>query len=221
MKVEITGQVGPSILSDGSNHPVRQGKTGELVVSALGGSFYELASRGLVWRSGMGQTALSANTISSSATTTPIIGLWNPENSDRYLVPICAILQVSVAGNSAVAPGAFVWATSQDNSAITTGNNPVNTKTWLSPGGSVAKAFNINTALTGLTNTIVVQRAAAFGNLVAAQPATATATFSPPGVEWFDGTELVPPGGLLALLNSTSTTTVSVASAIYWTEVTL
>jgi hypothetical protein len=219
MEVKSTGQVGPSILTDGSSHPLRQGKTGELVVSGLGGSYAELASRGQVWRFGMAQTALSANTISLTNTTTPIIGLWNTSNANRYIVPICAVLQISVAGNSAVAPGAFVWATSTGNLVISTGSNPVNTKSWASPGGSFAKGFNIGVALTGLTNNLVIQRAMATGNLVAAQPATATACFSTPNIEYFDGMEMIPPGGVLALLNTTSTTTVSVASAIYFTEV--
>jgi hypothetical protein len=214
------GKVGHVSLSEGAEAPLRIDKTGAQVVQQLHGQYYEQASRGNVYRFGMTTTALSANTISLTATTTPIIGLWNPANSGKNLIPIFAVCTTNVAGNSAVAPGGFVWATSTGNSAITTGTNGTNVLTWVA-GGGVGKGFNISIALTGLTNNLVVQRGASFGSIIAAQPATATALIAPTGIEYFDGIEIVPPGGVLALLNTVSTTTVSVCSAIYWEEITV
>jgi hypothetical protein len=196
----------------------RLGQFGDTIVSELHGKWYEQAYRGNLYSVGMTSTALSANTITLTATTTPIVGVWNPLASTVNLVIAKAILQTSVAGNSAVAPGAFVWATSINNGAITTGLAPLNRKT-LAAAGSQAKGFTAAVALTGITNNLVIQQAAAFGPLVAAQGATATPLFSPASTEEFDGSLIVPPGGVLALLNTTSTTTISVASMLLWEEV--
>lgn len=216
------GTVGPAFaqsMTPGTCATNRLGQLGDMIVSSLHGKFYEQAYRGNLYSVGMTSTALSADTITLTATTTPIVGVWNPITSTVNLVIAKATLQISVAGNSAVAPGAFVWASSVGNGAITTGITPLNRKT-LSQVGSQAKGFNISTALTGLSNNLVIRHAAGFGSLVAAQPATAVPLFSGGNcVEDFDGSLIVPPGGVLALLNTTSTTTVSVASMLLWEEV--
>lgn len=216
------GQVGAPAqsLSPGANPNIRQGQLADLIVSELHGRYYEQAYRGNLYSVGMTSTALSANTISLTATTTPIIGVWNPLTSNVNLVLLKAKCIITAAGNSAVAPGAFMWATSVGNSSITTGLNPLNRKT-LAAAGSQAKGFNISTALTGLTNPLVLQHAAAFGTLVAAQGATASPIISGDGIEEFDGALIVPPGGVLALLNTVSTTTISVSSLLMWEEVPL
>ncbi len=218
----IQGVVGaPSqSLQPGSNPSLRQGQLGDLVVTELHGKWYEQCYRGNLFSVGMSATALSANTITLTATTTPIIGVWNPSTSSVNLVLSKAKCNIAVAGNSAVAPGAFVWATSIGNGAISTGLNPLNRKT-LAQAGSQAKGFNITTALTGLTNNLVVQNGSAFGTLVAAQGATATPFISGDAVEEFDGSLIIPPGGVLALLNTVSTTTISVSAMLLWEEVPL
>lgn len=216
----IQGSVGApqSSMQAGTTPNLRQGQLGDLIVTELHGKFYESTYRGNLFSTGMTSTALSANTITTSATTTPIIGVWNPLSSTINLVLVKAKCLITVAGNSAVAPGAFMWATSTGNAVITTGLSPLSRKTLIQ-AGSQAKGYNITTALTGLTNPLVIQHAAAFGTLVAAQGATATPMFSGDAVEEFDGSMIIPPGGFLALLNTTSTTTINVASMLLWEEV--
>jgi hypothetical protein len=217
----LQGTVGPQSaqsLAPGTPANIRLGQLNDVIVSELHGKWYESAYRGNMYSIGMTVTALSANTITLTATTTPIIGLWNPLTSNVNCVLAKAKLQTAVAGNSAVAQGGFVWATSTNNGAITTGLTPLNRKT-LASAGSQAKGFNISTALTGLTNSLVIQFAAGFGCLVAAQGATATPIFSGDAIEEFDGGIIIPPGGVIALLNTTSTTTVSVASMLLWEEI--
>jgi hypothetical protein len=218
--MQIQGIVGAPQASyaQGSTPPLRQGQLGDLIVSELHGKYYEAAYRGNLFSVGMNNTALSANTISLTATTTPIIGVWNPLSSNVNLVMNKAKCLIVVAGNSAVAPGAFVWATSTGNAGLTLGVAPLSRKTLVG-AGSQAKGFNISTALTGLTNNLVVQNTAAFGTLVAAQGATATPMISGDAVEEFDGSLIVPPGGLLCLLNTISTTTINVAAMLMWEEV--
>ena len=219
----LTGVVGPQTMGSlGTGVPgaVRLGQLNDLVVTELHGKWYENNYRGNLYCGGMSVTALSANTITLVAATTPIIGVWNPTTSTANLVIAKAKLQIAVANANAVAPGGFVWATSTGNSALTLGLTPLNRKSLVA-AGSQAKYFNISTALTGLTNNLVIQMAAGFGTLIAAQGATATPIISGDTVEEFDGGLIVPPGGLLCLLNTVSTTTVSVASMIMWEEVPL
>lgn len=218
--MQVQGSVGSPAQSQaaGATPTLRLGQLSDAIVSELHGKYYEQNYRGNLFSFGMTSTALSANTVTLTATTTPIIGVWNPVGSGKNLVILKAKCQLTVAGNSAVAPGAFVWATSINNGAISTGSAPLNRST-LQNTGSVAKAFNISTALTGLTNNLVIQHAAGFGTLLAAQGATATPIMSGDPVEEVDGAIIVPPGGVLALLNTTSTTTVSVASMLLWEEV--
>ena len=219
----LQGSVGPQSaqsIGPGINASVRLGQTGDMVVTELHGKWYEQAYRGNLYSIGMTVTALSANTITLTATTTPIIGLWNPLTSTVNCVLSKAKLQLAVAGNSAVAPGGFVWATSTNNGVISTGLTPLSRKT-LAAAGSQAKGYNITTALTGITNNLVIQHAAGFGTLVMAQGATGTPIISGDCIEEFDGSLIVPPGGCIALLNTVSTTTISVASMLMWEEVPL
>lgn len=225
----IGGQVGPATLTDGAyGVPWRMGRAGEGVVQELHGRFYEQTYRGNMFSIGCGPTALSANTITLTASTTPILGVWNPSTSTVNLV----ITQASLAAyiNTLTTPqsaGAFVWATSNGNAAITTGSAPFNRKT-LANSGSQAKAFGGGVALTGLTNNLVILEGAdipapgplAYGTIVA-PTATGNSLTGVDGVQNFDGNLIIPPGGVLALLNTTSTTTMSVAGRLCWEEVPL
>lgn len=212
--------------SAGANNAMMNGRSGQLgdaIVSELHGRFYETTYRGNTYFGGHGSLiALSANTITLTATTTPILGVWNPASNTNNLVMLQAALTV-VANNltSGAGPGVFVWALSLSNGAISTGANPYNARTLLT-SGSAARVFAGNVALTGLTNNLVV---AAGSTLPAPSGLTYTTLASTAllpsysGVENFDGSIIVPPGGVLALLNTTSSTTFSAAGRLHWEEV--
>lgn len=221
-------QTGQGSFSDGAIAPQRGGKLGDTIISELHGRFYEQVYRANVYSTGSALTALSANTITLTATSTPILGVWNPSSSSVNLV----ILQASVGFvlntlTAPVGPGAFLWASSTGNAAITTGSAPFNRKTMVA-SGSQAKAFPGGVALTGLTNNLVVFEAADFpqpsgqtaGTITAS---TASSSFAAGfnGVQNFDGSLIVPPGGVLSLVNTTSTTTYSAAGRLLWEEVPL
>lgn len=223
MAIEVIGQVGPQFLADGVTAPKRLGKAGEQIIGQLHGRFYEQVYRGNVFSVGSSTTALSANTITLTATTTPIVGIWNPANSPVNVVVLRAALQVSVQAASSTAQGSWVWATSVGNAVITTGSTPMSRKT-LSAAGAYAKGFPGGVALTGLTNNLVILESADFGGglaiTTAAVPATAVVPVTT-SMQDFEGALFVPPGGVLALLNTVSTTNLSVASRILWEEVAL
>jgi len=227
MAVPIQGQVGPQVVQDGVTAVMRQGRSAEQIIGELHGRFYEQVFRGYVFSAGSGVTALSATTITLTATSTPIVGVWNPASSTVNLV----ILQLAIQSlfNTWTTPtgsGVFLIATSVGNTAVSTGAAPFNRKT-LASSGSQAKAFNGGVALTGLTNNVVIleevdipgiQGTGAYGTISAPTAAFFT---SVGGVQNFDGSLIVPPGGVLSILNQTSTTTVSVASRLLWEEVPL
>lgn len=201
--------------------PSRGGRQGDTIVSELHGRFYEQTYRGRVFSIGSGLTALSANTISLSATTTPIVGIWNPPTSGVNAVILQAALIDLINNVTSVALGSFVWAASIGNTGITTGSAPWNRKT-LQQTGSLVKGFPGGVALTGLTNNLVVFEGVDFNTasgLLTTTVAAATPTPSVSGVVNVDGSIIVPPGGVLALLNTISVTTHSVVSRLLWEEV--
>jgi hypothetical protein len=193
------------------------------MVSELNGRFYELNYRGLEFSIGCVLTALAAATATLTNSTQPIVGVWNPQNSPVNLVILQAALTDYLNNVTSVFPGAFVWASSVGNSSLTAGLAPFNRKT-LSNSGSQAKAFSLSTAslLTGLTNNVVVIEPADFSPasaLLTTTVAAATPTPVVAGVQNFDGSLIVPPGGVLALLNTISSTTHSVTARLLWSEI--
>ena len=78
MALLVQGQVGPTTNADGAPQIMRLGRAGESIVSPLHGRFYEQNYRGNIFSIGNNAVALSANTIALTATSTPILGVWNP-----------------------------------------------------------------------------------------------------------------------------------------------
>jgi hypothetical protein len=84
MKIEVTGQVGPTLISDGvSSQPFRQGKTGEQIISELQGRYYENTVRGNVF---MAHAIVTAPVIYSTAAGTGGPLLWNPTPNKNAVI---------------------------------------------------------------------------------------------------------------------------------------
>ena len=213
--------VGAQNQADGSQLVVaRAGRQGDQIVSELHGRFYEQAYRGNVYSNGLAAlTALSANTITLTATTTPILGIYNPLGSGVNAVVLQAALAAGINNTSSTGPGIFVWASSTGNTGLSTGSVP--TPRFL--GGAAAKCKGLaGVALTGLTSNLVVAHSADFATPTIITTATLPATVQTPSVmniENIDGAFIIPPGGILALLNTVSTTTTSVHGRLMWEEV--
>ncbi len=214
--------VGPSISADGGKPLQRADKTGATVSQDAHLRLHEANYRGTVFCFGLTSTALAAaNAIATGLTSTaqPVIGLWNPLTSQVNLVVYKANIGITVLANTAVNPGGFMWLVSTGQSAISSGSTPFNCKT-LAQAGSSAKAFAMSTALTGLSGSLTAMRAASIGTFNAVGPGTAAP--QPIGgqlEEIVDGALIVPPGGVLAIMNQLSTTTVSCNVGITWEEV--
>ena len=219
----VQGTTGPVNFGDGVNPPVRQGRQGDIIVSELHGRYYEQNYRNNVYFTGhTAVAALSANTITLTATTTPILGIYNPSSSTVNAVVLQAMLNV-VSNNltSGAGPGAFVWAVSTGNGAISTGLTPYNSKTLIAAGSQV-RGFAGATALTGLTNNLVIAAGSQLPSPSGLTYTTLASTALLPsysGREDLDGSIIVPPGGVLALLNTTSSTVFSAVGRLTWEEV--
>lgn len=225
-EVTVQGQVGIQTLADGANQAVRLGKSAELIMQELHGKFYEQTSRGNVFSGGMGVTSISNSTFTVGgigASTTPVVGVYNPSTSGKNLVILQATLAVTVTAGTATGAGGFVWAMSVGNLGVSTGNVPLSRLT-LVQSGSVAKDMTA-VACTGITNALTVRFASALnGGLIKNASSVETAvgqnigTVATP-VELFDGSLIIPPGGVLALLAGTTPVAHSAASGIVWEEV--
>lgn len=225
--ITVEGQVGPELLADGVNAPLRQERSGAQVVQELHGRFYEQNYRGAVFMDGMAATSISNATFTTAtvgATATPITGVWNPSTSLVNLVILQAILSVSQTALQATGPGSFAWMTSVGNAGLTLGTTPTNCKSLVAAGSSAKGLSGI--ALTGLTTNLGVRRAAGLAGgsaigvaFLATQAGAQTQTA--PSIELFDGTLIVPPGGVLALMASITPVGHSAASGLIWEEIPL
>jgi hypothetical protein len=168
--------------------------------------------------------AATFTTATTGATATPIVGLWNPVTSPVNLVVLQAQLATVLTALTATGGGPFVWMTSIGNSAVTTGNVPINRKT-LNAYGSYAKVFG-GAALTGMTGTLtaLAPSGLASGPMYSTSNIATAAGFMTPmaaGVENFDGSLIVPPGGVLALMAVTTPVAQSAVAGLLWEEVLL
>ena len=182
--------------------------------------YYDANVRGNVYTFGISNTALvSTNAVATGVTATsrPVIGLWNDVGTGKNLVVLNATVVATTIDDTAVAPGGFTWYKDVSETSISTGSTPVNCST-LASSGSVAKAFAMSTALTGLVGSLSILRPSPITILNAAGPGT-TIT-QPQGVseDRIDGSIIVPPGGVLSLMNMLSTTTVDLSVSITWAE---
>ncbi len=219
----LQGQVGPQVAGDGAMPSARSGRTGELVFSEVHGRFYEQNSRAAIFSAGMTVTSISNSTFTTlTNSTTPILGVWNPANSTVNLVILKAAITIALTALQNTGGGPFVWASSVGNAALTLGIAPWNRKTLARTGAFGQNVSGI--ALTGLTNNLVIMHGAGIGggnlyNIASLGTAAGFQTTQLPSVEYLDGSLIVPPGGVLALLATTTPIAQSAASEIMWEEV--
>ena len=219
-------RVGPVFGGTGTAPPFTASLSGSQRINDAHPRFMDANLRGALYSGGMALTSINNVTFTSAtlgATCTPIAGIWNPSTSPVNCVIIGANLGVTVTAATATGAGPYVWATSIGNNVITTGSIPLNRKT-LALAGSYAKHFP-GVALTGLTNNLVVAGAAAVsggqlqGFSFVATAAGSPAPLPPSNFDPVDGSWIVPPGGVFALLATTTPVAHSAVSTLVWEEV--
>lgn len=218
-------QVGPQVLSDGVPGAGRAGRSGEQIFQELHGRFYEQNLRGVLFSGGMALTAITNTTYTTGtlgATCTPIVGIYNPSTSPVNCVVLQAILGVVVTAATSTGAGPYVWASSIGNTAVSTGTTPLNLKTLVASGSYAKDMCGI--ALTAQTNALTVKRGSSLSggsalNYSFVATAAGPVTIGVGTVENIDGGFIVPPGGILALLATTTPVAHSAVSGIIWEEV--
>ena len=228
----MQANVGPQNNGDGTPSNLRAGKQGDLIVSELHGRFYEQAYRGNVFSAPLGLTAITNvtfTTATTGATATPILGLWNPYSSGVNAVILRAKLSLTLTALVATGGAPFIWMASAGNvAAPSTGARPWNTKSLSQSAGGVnqtgSQVWNMSgVALTGLTNAL----ASMFGSsLSGGSPVNTSETFTVAGVPWqvgstedHDGDLIIPPGGILALMATTTPVAHSASGGLWFEEV--
>ena len=214
---------GPLFGGTGTPSPFTADITGAQRITDAHGRFQEAALRGNLFSAGMTTTSISNVTFTTAtlgATGTPIVGLWNPIGSGKNLVILQARLQVVITALNRTGPGAFMWCTSVNQSAISTGITPLN-RFSLTASGAVGKGF-ANTAMTGLSGNLTVQEAS--GLQGGPMPVSGTdilgvVPYHAPSTDNIDGAIILQPGSIIALLCTTTPVGISAASSILWEEV--
>lgn len=226
MALPVAGQVGEANLSNGATQTFRQGPQGDQIVSDLHGRFYEQNRSGRLFGAGMTLTSISNATFTTatlSATGTPVLGIWNPINSGVNAVILQAALDVIVTAATNTGPGSFQWCSITGQQApITTALQAWNRRTLVQSGAQVRNVTGV--ALTGLTNNLVVMQGSSLGggslaNFSFVGTAAGQVTPRSPSFENLDGSLIVPPGAILALLCSTTPVAHSAASSLFWEEI--
>ena len=223
---QVAAGVGPSSASPGTLLNSRSGQLGDLIASELQGRFYEQTYRGNKFAAGLAAlTAITNATFTVAtlgATCTPILGVWNPGTSTANLVLTQATLAATITALAATGGGPYVWAGSTGNNALTLGSAPISRKTMAAAGSQAKNMCGV--ALTGLTNNLVALFGSALGggsasNASFAATAASMQTTLQGFVENFDGSLIVPPGGVLALLATTTPVAHSAVGSLVWDEV--
>jgi hypothetical protein len=222
-----SGIVGPQTVTDGQRAFARYGRQGDHLVSELHGRFYEQVARGNVYSFGTKLQSLPANAGALDATSQPVLAVWNPPGSGLNL----AILQIALAStiNTFTTPagyGMFVLASSTGNTGPLANSGAGFSRKTLSSGGGQGRGWAMSANLTGLTNNLVIFQglgeltcpsSLTYGTIVAPTSGTTIASYG--GVANIDGSIIVQPGTLLAVLIQAATTTFSVGGSIMWEEV--
>jgi hypothetical protein len=211
----------------GTFKPFTSSISGAQRISDAHGRFADATLAGRIYHGG--STILTINnatfTIATTgATATPIIGLWNPLSNNKYLSVLQAQIAIIITALQSTGAGGFVWVGSLGNAALTLGSAPVNGLT-LSASGSSAK-FYPGTALTGMTGTLIPIRGSSIGggsssNTALLATAAGFQTQQVTSIENIDGSITVPPGGVLALLATTTPVAHSAVPGITWEELPL
>jgi hypothetical protein len=201
MPLPISGQVGPSAwnAADGGSLEVRQGRTGDIIVSEYLPRYAEAASRGVLFNAA--NQAAQAVTVALATTYTGLC-LYNPPQSGVLLVPLKVKYALTVAPAAIASIGLIQgYSATGGVTALTARLTPSSNLI----GGQPGKGIALNQA-TIVTPTWLMQLVDGF---------TAAALPAPSPVVDLEGLFVIPPGGFIAV---GALTAVTGLGSISWAE---
>lgn len=204
MTAEITGQVGPQVLSDGVVGTFRQGKSAEQVVQQLHGRYYEQAYRGNIFSVAIQSVA---TTTVGLATTYTGLCISNPVGSPVNLVLLKATMMQSVI--QATQPEAFAIAFGFNAATNVTHTAAVTPQPARIGSGASAYA-KADTSAT-------LPTAPLYGAFV--QNTSAATTNGPAGLIDFEGSTILLPGAYTAWVTPGQASVAGMWFSFMWEEV--
>lgn len=209
MNAEILGEVGPQPGSDGVNSFVRQGKSGEVIVTELHGKYFEQSYRNNVFVA----TQTAGVLLATVAGTAPSFSLFNPAQSGKYLSLIRFDMVLTVAAGTPVIGAYMLTVNTNPVAAATTGTaiTPI-------PGIVGGTSTAVGKPLTSATLPVNPTLYRAFVNHLTG--AITTIPNMPGFFLEFDGTCLIAPGCTISVgqLNVDTTNATALCSVI-WEEI--
>lgn len=201
---------GPLVGGDGlkQGSPVRNARTGELVVSDAHGRFYEAISRGTAFY--LSAAAAGPTAYVGAGAGTPLLAVHNPAGSGKNLALLGVALGLRAIATAAGQTALAVWA---GVSVLPTGTVTV-PRSALShlQQGSAGIGF-VNTALTGSTALNLVLP------LATHYWATAASAFFAPAFFDIAGGVVAIPGNQIAVGVTVVPTTLTVDIGMFWEEI--
>lgn len=207
------GQVGVQNSVDGTNPPIRQGKSGELMISGLQAKFYEQAYRGNLFIQDSGSVTCIAATAAAQAMGTAkfLNGFVNPVNSGKNAV----IVGVTVATVSGTPGGPLLYEVSAGPGTFTqAATGTIRSALIGGAGSSLMKAATM-VALVALDadTTALVQIGVAGGPAAIAAGAAVNSFYDDVA-----GKIIIPPGYAFGLCDTATGTSHVLQSTMYWIE---
>lgn len=212
----IQGQVGQTAVLDGTQTNLRQGRTGEIILSQAHGRYYEQTSRGQLFTLTLSATTTgiaAGNLLSAAAAASTNFALWNPVGSG-YNLSITKVMVGLISGTLATGPMYHAVIQSTLPSIASVGaayNNLVGGKTPVAR--YVASAAG--TTLTGGSAPIVLR----VMNLTFSAAAFAAVAGANTLADLPDGDLIIPPGYGWVPQFSGAGTSVLNAYSVTWEEI--
>lgn len=207
--MNIEGQVGPQVLTDGiKTASIRQSKDGSIVGQDSHGRYQEAVLRGNVYylpASGVAPTAYVG-----AAGGTPLVAIHNPVGSGKNIVLLFASIANRVAASAAGTVSFGIWG---GPSVQPTGTQTVPTNMLsLQKAGSVGLGF-VNTALTGSTALSLILSPMTY------YWATAAGAFGEYGLIEIAGMIIIIPGNQVAIGATSALTSATWDTTLSWEDV--
>lgn len=197
--MQIQGQVGPVIGSDGTTQLVRLSKEGAATVTDLNGKYYERASRGQLFFG----TKTTASAIPATNTTAPVCFLWNPSGNTNNI----ALVRYAAGWVATTeAPGNILFAVLTNAGSVAATGAPITAFTSATPTNGLLGRGNTSTAIFATSATLTTA-GTVFDTLgLSHLTTTGTATFGSFTYSLdFDGMIVIPPGVAIYTVASTAT----------------
>ena len=216
----IQGQVGQTAALDGTQTNLRQGRTGEIILSQAHGRYYEQTARGqmftLTLASTSATTVQAGNIVGAGAAAATQFALWNPIGSG-FNLSLTKVLVGIISGTFTAGPLYHGIIQTSIPTIATNSTNGVAYNNLVGGKAPVARWFAIAAGAT-LTGASAPQTLRTMN-----QSFTATAFASAAGttclVDTPDGDIVIPPGYGWVPLHSGAGTSLYCSYSVTWEEV--